>query len=322
MDTQSTNQTNTEAINALKTIALEGLKEQRRSRRWSIFFKLLFWAYLLIVGGAFLVGLSDSGKDEDVTNASEITAVVDIKGVIMDEADASADLVIPSLKKAFDNPKTKAVVLRINSPGGSPVQAGQINDEIRRLRAKYKDIPVYAVISDICASGGYYIAVAADKIYADKASLVGSIGVRMDNFGFVEAMNKLGVERRLLTAGENKGMLDPFQPLNPKEVDHVKTLLNTTHQQFINVVKQGRGERLKNNPDLFTGLIWTGEGAKDLGLIDELGDERYVAREVIKAPTMVNFTSEKDFFDKVGERLGTSVSQWFMQSSTAQPRMY
>lgn len=322
MDTQSTNQTNTEAINALKTIALEGLKEQRRSRRWSIFFKLLFWAYLLIVGGAFLVGLSDSGKDEDVTNASEITAVVDIKGVIMDEADASADLVIPSLKKAFDNPKTKAVVLRINSPGGSPVQAGQINDEIRRLRAKYKDIPVYAVISDICASGGYYIAVAADKIYADKASLVGSIGVRMDNFGFVEAMNKLGVERRLLTAGENKGMLDPFQPLNPKEVDHVKTLLNTTHQQFINVVKQGRGERLKNNPDLFTGLIWTGEGAKDLGLIDELGDERYVAREVIKAPTIVNFTSEKDFFDKVGERLGTSVSQWFMQSSTAQPRMY
>lgn len=322
MDTQSTNQTNTEAINALKTIALEGLKEQRRSRRWGIFFKLLFWVYLLIVGGAFLVGLSDSGKDEDVTNASEITAVVDIKGVIMDEADASADLVIPSLKKAFDNPKTKAVVLRINSPGGSPVQAGQINDEIRRLRAKYKDIPVYAVISDICASGGYYIAVAADKIYADKASLVGSIGVRMDNFGFVEAMNKLGVERRLLTAGENKGMLDPFQPLNPKEVDHVKTLLNTTHQQFINVVKQGRGERLKNNPDLFTGLIWTGEGAKDLGLIDELGDERYVAREVIKAPTMVNFTSEKDFFDKVGERLGTSVSQWFMQSSTAQPRMY
>lgn len=322
MDTQSTNQTNTEAINALKTIALEGLKEQRRSRRWGIFFKLLFWAYLLIVGGAFLVGLSDSGKDEDVTNASEITAVVDIKGVIMDEADASADLVIPSLKKAFDDPKTKAVVLRINSPGGSPVQAGQINDEIRRLRAKYKDIPVYAVISDICASGGYYIAVAADKIYADKASLVGSIGVRMDNFGFVEAMNKLGVERRLLTAGENKGMLDPFQPLNPKEVDHVKTLLNTTHQQFINVVKQGRGERLKNNPDLFTGLIWTGEGAKDLGLIDELGDERYVAREVIKAPTMVNFTSEKDFFDKVGERLGTSVSQWFMQSSTAQPRMY
>ncbi|MEN9433395.1 MAG: hypothetical protein RLZZ422_984 [Pseudomonadota bacterium] len=322
MDTQSTNQTNTEAINALKTIALEGLKEQRRSRRWGIFFKLLFWAYLLIVGGAFLVGLSDSGKDEDVTNASEITAVVDIKGVIMDEADASADLVIPSLKKAFDNPKTKAVVLRINSPGGSPVQAGQINDEIRRLRAKYKDIPVYAVISDICASGGYYIAVAADKIYADKASLVGSIGVRMDNFGFVEAMNKLGVERRLLTAGENKGMLDPFQPLNPKEVDHVKTLLNTTHQQFINVVKQGRGERLKNNPDLFTGLIWTGEGAKDLGLIDELGDERYVAREVVKAPTMVNFTSEKDFFDKVGERLGTSVSQWFMQSSTAQPRMY
>lgn len=317
MDTQ----TNTEAIDALKTIALEGLKEQRRARRWGIFFKLLFWGYLLIVGGLFLVGLW-GGKSDSTVSASEITAVVDIKGVIMDEADASADLVIPSLKKAFENPKTKAVLLRINSPGGSPVQAGQINDEIRRLRAKYKDIPVYAVISDICASGGYYIAVAADKIYADKASLVGSIGVRMDNFGFVETMNKLGVERRLITAGENKGMLDPFLPLNPKEVDHVKTLLATTHKQFIDVVKQGRGSRLKDNPDLFTGLIWTGEGAKDLGLIDEIGDERFVAREVVKAPTMVNFTSEKDFYDKISERLGTSVSQWFMQSSTSQPRLY
>lgn len=315
------NENNANAIEALKTIALEGLKEQRRARRWGIFFKLLFWAYLLIIGAIFIMGLLGTDKNDSIT-ASEITAVVDIKGVIMDEADASADLVIPSLRKAFANPKTKAVLLRINSPGGSPVQAGQINDEIRRLRTLHEDIPVYAVVSDICASGGYYIAVAADKIYADKASLVGSIGVRMDNFGFVEAMNKLGVERRLITAGENKGMLDPFLPENPKEVEHVKTLLNMTHQQFINVVKEGRGTRLKDNPDLFTGLIWTGEGAKELGLIDELGDERYVAREVVKAPTMVNFTSEKDFLDKIGEQLGTSVSQWFMQSSTPQPRMY
>ena len=281
------------AIDALKTIALEGLKEQRRTRRWGIFFKLLFWAYLLIIGGIFVAGLLGKDSDESATLASEITAVVDIKGVIMDEADASADLVVPSLRKAFEHSKTKAVLLRINSPGGSPVQAGQINDEIRRLKTLHEDIPVYAVISDICASGGYYIAVAADKIYADKASLVGSIGVRMDNFGFVEAMNKLGVERRLLTAGENKGMLDPFLPVNPKEVEHVKTLLNSTHQQFIDVVKEGRGKRLKDNPDLFTGLIWTGEGAKDLGLIDELGDERYIAREVVKAPTMVNVTAEK-----------------------------
>ncbi|MBK8454225.1 MAG: signal peptide peptidase SppA [Thiofilum sp.] len=315
------NENNANAIEALKTIALEGLKEQRRARRWGIFFKLLFWGYLLIIGAIFIMGLLGTNSDDSIT-ASEITAVVDIKGVIMDEADASADLVIPSLRKAFANPKTKAVLLRINSPGGSPVQAGQINDEIRRLRTLHEDIPVYAVVSDICASGGYYIAVAADKIYADKASLVGSIGVRMDNFGFVEAMNKLGVERRLITAGENKGMLDPFLPENPKEVEHVKTLLNMTHQQFINVVKEGRGKRLKDNPDLFTGLIWTGEGAKELGLIDELGDERYVAREVVKAPTMVNFTSEKDFLDKIGEQLGTSVSQWFMQSSTPQPRMY
>lgn len=315
------NENNANAIEALKTIALEGLKEQRRARRWGIFFKLLFWGYLLIIGAIFIMGLLGTNSDDSIT-ASEITAVVDIKGVIMDEADASADLVIPSLRKAFANPKTKAVLLRINSPGGSPVQAGQINDEIRRLRTLHEDIPVYAVVSDICASGGYYIAVAADKIYADKASLVGSIGVRMDNFGFVEAMNKLGVERRLITAGENKGMLDPFLPENPKEVEHVKTLLNMTHQQFINVVKEGRGKRLKDNPDLFTGLIWTGEGAKELGLIDELGDERYVAREVVKVPTMVNFTSEKDFLDKIGEQLGTSVSQWFMQSSTLQPRMY
>ena len=310
------------AIDALKTIALEGLKEQRRTRRWGIFFKLLFWAYLLIIGGIFVAGLLGKDSDESATLASEITAVVDIKGVIMDEADASADLVVPSLRKAFEHSKTKAVLLRINSPGGSPVQAGQINDEIRRLKTLHEDIPVYAVISDICASGGYYIAVAADKIYADKASLVGSIGVRMDNFGFVEAMNKLGVERRLLTAGENKGMLDPFLPVNPKEVEHVKTLLNSTHQQFIDVVKEGRGKRLKDNPDLFTGLIWTGEGAKDLGLIDELGDERYIAREVVKAPTMVNFTAEKDFYQKISEQLGTSVSQWFMQTSTPQPRLY
>lgn len=315
------NENNTHAIEALKTIALEGLKEQRRARRWGIFFKLLFWAYLLIIGAVFVMGLLGTDSDDSIS-ASEITAVVDIKGVIMDEADASADLVIPSLRKAFANPKTKAVLLRINSPGGSPVQAGQINDEIRRLKSLHENIPVYAVVSDICASGGYYIAVAADKIYADKASLVGSIGVRMDNFGFVEAMNKLGIERRLLTAGENKGMLDPFLPINPKEVEHVKTLLNTTHQQFINVVKEGRGKRLKDNPDLFTGLIWTGEGAKDLGLIDELGDERYVAREIVKASTMVNFTSEKDFLDKIGEQLGTSVSQWFMQSSAPQPRLY
>ena len=302
-----------QAIAALKNIALEGLKEQRRARRWGIFFKLLFVAYLL--AALLLVIRSDKvGSDEDM-GADKITAVVDIKGAIMEGAEASADLVIPSLRKAFENKKTKGVVLRINSPGGSPVQAGYINDEIRRLKKLHEDIPVYAVVADICASGGYYIAVAADKIYVDKASIVGSIGVRMDNFGFVEAMNKFGVERRLYTAGTNKGMLDPFLPENPQQVSHIRNMLDVTHQQFIKVVKEGRGDRLKDNPDIFSGLFWTGETAVELGLADGLGSTSYVAGELIGAEDTVNFTNRKDLLQRLSERVSTSVRSMLIEDS-------
>ncbi len=298
------NEENTQALQALKDVAMESIKEQRRSRRWGIFFKLFFVAYLLVG----LIALIGSGaSDTKLTAADKITAVVDINGVIMDGAEASGEMLIPALKEAFEHEKTKGVILRINSPGGSPVQSGIINDEIKRLKEKYKEIPVYAVVSDLCASGGYYIAVAADEIYADKASIVGSIGVRMDNFGAVELMEKLGVERRLYTAGANKGMLDPFLPENETQVAHVNTMLNTTHQQFISVVKEGRGERLQNNPDIFSGLFWTGEDAVKLGLIDGLGSDAYVARELIKAEEMVNFTTEKDLIQRLSERVETSV---------------
>lgn len=303
------------AIEALQTIALEGIKEQRRTRRWGIFFKLLFMAYLLISLLLVFSAMSGVSGEGSSSTAKEITAVIDVRGVIMDGAEASADLLIPSLRKAFANEKTRGVVIRINSPGGSPVQAGYINDEIRRLREEYEDIPVYAVVSDLCASGGYYIAVAADKIYADKASLVGSIGVRMDNFGFVETMKMLGVERRLYTAGANKGMLDPFLPENPEQVRHIEKMLKVTHEQFIQVVKEGRGDRLKNNPDIFSGLFWTGETAVELGLVDGLGSTSWVARELIGAEEMVNFTAEKDIWQRLSDRVGATMSTLLVESA-------
>jgi len=307
----------THAIQALKDIALESLKEQRRARRWGIFFKLFFVGYLLL--GLWLIfGSGSSTEGGSITSsADKITAVVDINGVIMDGVEASADMVIPSLRKAFENPKTKGVILRINSPGGSPVQAGYINDEIKRLKTKHEGIPVYAVVADMCASGGYYIAVAADKIYADKASIVGSIGVRMDSFGFVGAMNEFGVERRLYTAGTNKGMLDPFLPENPQQVAHIKTMLDVTHQQFINVVKEGRGDRLKDNPDIFSGLFWTGETAVAMGLVDGLGSASTVARDLIGAEEMVNFTSEKDLIQRLTERVSLSMKSMVLGESVS-----
>jgi protease-4 len=315
---------NNEAVNALKTVALEGIKEQRRTRRWGIFFKLAFLTYLLVFLSAMLGNIGDvSGSGSD---AEEITAVVDVTGVIMDGAEAGAELVIASLQSAFEDKRTKGVMIRINSPGGSPVQAGYINDEIYRLKAKYPTIPVYAVVSDICASGGYYIAVAADKIYVDKASIVGSIGVRMDAFGFVGAMEKLGIERRLITAGAHKGILDPFKPINDAEIKHLETMLANTHSQFKAVVKKGRGKRLADNPDLFSGLFWTGEDAIALGLADKLGSDAYVAREVIQAEDQVNFTSEKDVLERLADRISTSVSTAIstvlVKSSVSSPHLY
>lgn len=288
----------------IQKLATSSLAEQRRARRWGIFFKFLTFAYL--VG---ILILYTPGIDLDAVEHKRHTALVELKGVIAADKEANADNIATGLRDAFSNKNTAGVILRINSPGGSPVQAGYIYDEIRRLRKKYPDIPLYAVVSDICASGGYYVAAAADKIYADKASIVGSIGVRMDGFGFVGAMEKLGIERRLITAGEHKGFLDPFQPAKEADIAQVKTLLADIHSQFINAVRTGRGDRLKETPDLFSGYVWTGEQAIDLGLVDELGSAGYVAREVIGAETIVDYTPQEDLFQKFSKKFGTALGR-------------
>jgi protease-4 len=288
----------------LEELAFASLKEGRRQRRWGIFFKLLGFAYLFL-----LLGMLLSGQDVLKDKVGKHTALVNLKGVIADDAKASADNVVTGLRKAFEDKNTVGVILRINSPGGSPVQSSYINREIKRLREKYPDIPLYAVITDIGASGAYYVAAAADKIYADEGSIVGSIGVRMDGFGFVDAIDKLGVDRRLYTAGDHKGMLDPFLPEDAGEAEHIQTLLDQIHQQFIDTVKEGRGDRLKDDPSIFSGLVWTGEEAIALGLIDEFGSSGYVAREVFKEDDIVDFTKEEDLLERLSERLGSSVAQ-------------
>lgn len=286
-------------------LAESSLREQRRARRWGIFFKALTFAYI----GVILFMLGDASLSKVNLNEKH-TALVELSGVIADKEEASADNIVTALRAAFDNENSAGVILRINSPGGSPVQSGYIYDEIRRLREENPDTPLYAVVTDICASGGYYIASAADKIYADKASIVGSIGVRMDNFGFVEAMEKLGVERRTLTAGENKALLDPFLPENEKTKAHMQTMLSEIHQQFIDAVKQGRGDRLDASVDgIFSGLIWTGETAVDIGLVDELASASHVARVVIGEETIVDYTVKEDILERFAERLGSTVAQ-------------
>jgi len=289
----------------LKELATASLKEQRKARRWGIFFKLLGFAYLTLL---LALWLPDRLPDATLKPGSKHTAVIEVEGVIASDGEASADNIIGSLRKAFEDDGTKGVILRINSPGGSPVQAGYINDEINRLKKKYTDIPVYAVVTDLCASGGYYIAVAADKIYVDKASVVGSIGVLMNGFGFVGSMEKLGVERRLLTAGENKAVFDPFSPVKPKDVVHMKKILARIHRQFIDAVKAGRGERLKESEELFSGLFWTGEESIELGLADSLGSSSFVAREVIGAEDIVDFTASEDLLERFAKRLGAGAA--------------
>jgi protease IV len=279
------------------------LKEQRRARRWGIFFKLLFFAYLTVV---LLLVLDWRGPDS--LGAGRHTALVDLVGVIDARGDASADRVTEALQNAFKNKNTVGVILRINSPGGSPVQAGIIYDEIRRLRGLYPNIPMYAVVEDICASGGYYIAAAADKIYVDKASIIGSIGVIMDGWGFTGTMEKLGVERRALVSGENKAFLDPFSPVDEKQKRHAQSMLDDIHKQFIDVVKKGRGKRLKENPDIFSGLMWTGDKSVELGLADGLGSVDYVAREVIKAEDIFDFTKKQDFTERFARRFGATMA--------------
>jgi protease-4 len=285
-------------------LAFEALNEQRRARRWGIFFKSLLGAYL----GLLLLLYWPSDWSKEGITGKKHTALVEMEGIIAAKARAGAENVIKGLRAAFKDDNTAGVILRINSPGGSPVQAGYINDEIRRLRKKYPDIPVYAVITDICASGGYYVAVAADKIYADKASIIGSIGVRMDSFGFVEAIDKLGIERRLMTAGKHKGFLDPFLPENGDDVARAQMLLDEIHEQFIAVVRDGRGDRLSDSPEIFSGLVWTGEEGISLGLVDELGSSDYVAREVIGEETIVDFTKKRDVLERLSEQLGAALA--------------
>lgn len=288
----------------LEKLAFSALQEQRRARRWGILFKSLTLAYLFLL---LSLALGWIGRTE-MQISGKHTALVELRGVIAADSEASADNITLGLQDAFDDKNTQGVVLRINSPGGSPVQAGHIYDEIRRLKAKHPHIPLYVVIEDVCASGGYYVAAAADRIFVDKASIVGSIGVLMDGFGFAGTLDKLGIERRLLTAGENKGFLDPFSPLDSKQKEYAQQLLNEVHQQFIHVVRQGRGKRLKENPELFSGLVWTGQKSIELGLADALGSLDQVAREVIKAEQVVDFTPREGIAERFAKRFGAAVA--------------
>ncbi len=288
----------------LEKVALAAIHEQRTARRWGLFFKMMLLIYLFAL---LFVGMGWFGKRDALPGSH--TALIDISGVIAAGSPASADKIMSGLQAAFKDTNTKGIVIRINSPGGSPVQAGYIYDEIKRLRAKHPEIPLYAVVEDICASGGYYIAAAADKIYVDKASIIGSIGVLMDGFGFTGTMDKLGVERRLLAAGENKGFLDPFSPIQGSQKAHAETMLNDIHQQFITVVKQGRGKRLKETPEMFSGLLWVGQKSIDLGLADALGGLDYVAREVIKAEDIVDYTMQENFAERFARRFGAATAE-------------
>lgn len=297
----------------LEKLALAALDEQRRRRRWGIFFKLLGFSYLIAV----LVLVVDWGGSEKLADGRH-TAVVYLHGVIESSGEASAEKIVGALQSAFEDKGTAGVVLRINSPGGSPVQAGIIYDEIRRLRAKYPSIPLYAVVEDLCASGGYYVAAAADSIYVNQASVIGSIGVLMDGFGFKGVMDKLGIERRLLTAGENKGFLDPFSPVDAKQRQHAQSLLDDIHQQFIAVVRQGRGKRLQETPDMFSGLMWTGEQGVKLGLADAYGTVDSVARDVVKAEDLVDYSVKENIAERFAKRIGADFAQSMMVSLLGQ----
>ena len=285
----------------IEQFARDYLQDRRSERRWRLFFRCM-WLLLLLL---LLWSVVAARKSASVPTGPH-TALIEIRGEIAVDAEASAEHLSSALKNAFEDEGAQAIVLRINSPGGSPVQAGIINDEIRRLKALHKK-KVYAVVEEVCASGAYYIAVAADEIYTDKASIVGSIGVLMDSFGFVGAMQKLGIERRLYTAGANKGMNDPFSPENEKQKAYTFAMLDQIHQQFIRVVKEGRGKRLKETPDTFSGLYWNGEEAVRLGLADKFGNLDYVAREVVKAEEIIDYTPKENIAERFAKRFGASL---------------
>jgi protease-4 len=286
---------------SIETLARALLQDRRSERRWRVFFRLAWLGLALaLLWGAFV------GRSNMATATGPHTALVEVRGEIASDTEASAERIISAVKAAFEDKNSQAVVLRINSPGGSPVQAGIVNDEIRRLKAKHNK-KLYAVVEEICASGAYYIAVAADEIFVDKASLVGSIGVLMDGFGFTGTMEKLGVERRLLTAGANKGMLDPFSPQNEKQTAYAKAMIDQIHLQFIAVVKAGRGARLKESGDTFSGLFWNGEEAIKLGLADKVGNIDHVARDVVKAEEVVDYTPHDNVAERLAKRFGAAI---------------
>lgn len=282
----------------LEKLVFAALDEQRAKRRWGIAFKILGFAYLLAV----LIAVVDWGTGAE--HQERHTAMVNLIGTIEAKGDASAENLVAALNSAFEEKNAVGIILRINSPGGSPVQAGLIYDEMKRLRAKYPDKPLYAVVEEVCASGGYYVAAAADKIYVDKASLIGSIGVIMNGFGFTEAMKKVGVERRLITAGDNKAFLDPFTEQNAYQTEFARQMAQEIHKQFIQAVKDGRGERLKSGPDTFSGLVWTGQTGVEMGLADELGSLEGVARDVLKAEDILDYTEQESFAERFAKRVG------------------
>lgn len=289
----------------LERIALASITEQRRARRWRVFFRLVSLA-ILIGLAVLLLGPWGAGSSD---GAGRHTALVDLDGVIESGGQADAESINAALQEAFEDGNTAGVVLRINSPGGSPVQASLMYDEIRRLRAKHPNIPLYAVVEEIGASGGYYVAAAADRIYVDKSSIIGSIGVLMGGFGFSGLLDKLGVERRLLTAGENKGFLDPFAPVDDAQRQHAKKMLAEVHQQFIDAVRNGRGDRLKETPDMFSGLFWSGARGIELGLADALGSVESVARDVIKAEDIVDFSPRENIAERFAKRIGAEAGK-------------
>jgi len=287
----------------IEKLALAAVTEQTRARRWGVFFKSLMFVYLIAVFG---VAVYPKISQDIGVDSKDHTAVIDVVGMIADGKDANADSIIESLRNAVKDEHTKGIILNANSPGGSPVQSSYVYEEIRKIKKEHPKLPIYAVVSDMCASGCYFIVSASDKIFVNPSSLVGSIGVIMDGFGFVDVMQKLGVERRLFTAGAHKAMLDPFSPPKEDESRYVQSLLNQVHQQFITAVKAGRGDRLKENPDMFSGLVWTGEEGVKLGIVDAVGNQDYVAKELIGAEKRVDFSRQERLLDKIANKLGAS----------------
>ncbi|NOT13547.1 MAG: S49 family peptidase [Methylococcaceae bacterium] len=290
----------------IEKIALASITEQTRARRWGVFFKSMMLVYLIAV---FVAAMYPSLEKDFGSDSKGHTAVINLVGMIAENTDANAADIIASLRNAVKDKSTKGIILHANSPGGSPVQSNYVFEEIRNIKKEHPTLPIYSVVSDICASGCYYIASASDKIFVNPSSLIGSIGVLMDGFGFVDSMQKLGIERRLLTAGSHKAMLDPFSPPRQDETQFMQGLLDQVHQQFISAVKTGRGDRLKETPDMFSGLVWTGEEGVKLGIADDFGNDDYVAKNIIGTEHQVDFTKQGRLIDKLAGKLGASFGQ-------------